>query len=174
MANWKKESGFKTFVNPQGGFSLLEALLALFVLSLSLTLISSFVNSLNHLPARLDHSKQVEWHIFLHQLPHEVDGYYLAYASHRGATFKTDHPHNHSSSVIDITYRHRSLIRRVNYRGFQPLLTDIQSMHFQQLADQLLAIQVTFTNGENYQAVVRIPTPPPAEITAKRRDESER
>lgn len=169
MAIWKSTSTYKRLnrlATDQQGFSLLESMVALFVVSLTLVLVQSLVGEISQVQPRLDHSKQAEWHIFLHQLPFEMEGYHLAKATDRQVLFKGDGIHQAESESADLMFRRHAVIRRVNYRGHQPLLTDIKTFRFDQESDRLLRMSVEFNNGESFQARVRFPAPPPVQRIA--------
>lgn len=131
------------------GVSLLESMVALFVTVLSLLLLVMLTQNIQSLQERMRHDKHGEWHIFLHQLPKEVEGYQPVYARGSQIIFK-----NERGRSIHIRSHGSNVIRQVDYRGYQPLLTRVSSIHYELLDDHRVKVYAEFLTGEHYQAVV--------------------
>lgn len=135
------------------GFTLIEALISLFVVSLTLFLLNSLVLNIQTFVPKTNHPKQVEWHIFLHQLPDEIEGYGLEYAGGRELVFRSE-----QGAIVYIYLRNGRVIRQVNYEGHQPLLMDVKNIDYEVCGENQVSIDVEFLTGEQYSAVLSVNT----------------
>ncbi|MDO5456952.1 MAG: competence type IV pilus minor pilin ComGF [Atopococcus tabaci] len=153
MEKLKKKLRLKVLNPPDNdeGFTLIEALISLFVVSLSLFLMNSLLLNIQTVIPKIDHQKQAEWHVFLHQLPYEIEGYQLELADNRELLFTSD-----EGSKIYIYLRNGRVVKQVNYEGHQPLLMDVKSIQYQNYEENLINVNVEFLTGEQYAAVLPI------------------
>lgn len=131
------------------GFTLIEALISLFVVSLALFLLNSLVLNIQTFVPKINHQKQVEWHIFLHQLPHEIEGYGLEYAGGRELVFSSE-----QGFKAYIFLRNGRVIKQINYEGHQPLLMDVKNIEYKLDGENQMSIDVEFLTGEEYSAII--------------------
>lgn len=123
------------------GFTLIECLVALFVLGLNMLMLTAILQQAPRINQQLVNRKEQEWQVFLIQLEHElrncqfvaVDTYvlYLVSAENKPVT-------------ID---RINHIVRKRDNNGYHPLLTEVTEIRFQQVG-QSIVFRVTFTDGE--------------------------
>lgn len=149
--NWK--------LNPlngknEEGFTLLEVLAALSIMSLSFLLLSIFTEQASRIQDEIKADRQIEWHLFLNQLEYDLSDGRLK-SIHRDE-FSAEKPAEDGQSET-ITYeRYYTLLRRkVEGKGHQPVLTKLQSIRFEEKEAGLL-ITAIFQNDDQYQAELKI------------------
>lgn len=133
------------------GFTLIEALISLFVVSLALFLLNSLVLNIQTFVPKINHQKQVEWHIFLHQLPDEIEGYELEYAGGRELVLSSE-----QGFKVYIFLRNGRVIKQINYEGHQPLLMDVKNIEYEIDGENQMSIDVEFLTGEEYSAIIAV------------------
>lgn len=133
------------------GFTLIEALISLFVVSLSLFLLNSLVLNIQTFVPKIDHQKQTEWHVFLHQLPYEIEGYQLEYITNKELLFVSE-----EGFKIYIYLRNGRVVKQINFEGHQPLLMDVKSIEYQTYEENQIKVNVEFLTGEQYTAIIPI------------------
>lgn len=152
----------------QAGFTLLEALIALFVSSLVLLLLASGILEASKIkevivndsqaesvhPHSVNGDRQLEWHLFLNQLETYLKD------TKNPQVFKDrillDEWEEETSRYVVTRYDQRGSKNnfvRSKSNGYNRMLTGIQTVHLKQEEGWLL-LDFTFNNGENYQGKV--------------------
>ncbi len=149
------------------GFTLLETLFALFVTSLTVLLLSQITHHAEKIAAAHQSHAQLDWHVFLNQIEYEFEN---------SKNFRVEKDHNHSKVLYDRWYEDEkryqtssiefytssgeSMLRqRVNNRGHQPILMNVNSFHALVKEDrQEIIIQIKFKTGESYEASLNTQT----------------
>lgn len=137
------------------GFSLIEVLITLGILSSCVLLLTFAISQIQTTRSLIKDERQIEWHLFINQLEHELRDSEEVYATKSELTLKKTDPKDQLKKTV--TYnRHFSIIRRqVGSLGHQPILMKVKSVAFH-LLDEKLSIDVDFQNGETYRAVYRV------------------
>lgn len=153
MKKSKRKLRLKASTNLENdkGFTLIEALVSLFVVSLSLFLLNSLVLNIQTFVPRIDHQKQAEWHVFLHQLPYELEGYQLEFADNKELLFISE-----EGFKIYIYLRNGKVIKQIDYKGHQPLLMDVKNIEYEIYEENQIEVNVEFLTGEQYTAIIPI------------------
>lgn len=123
------------------GFTLIECLLALMVLSISLLMVDAIIKQIPQVNQQLSARKDQEWHIFLLQLERE-----LAACTYISVTTYTLILHNAQNKTVTID-RINGVIRKRENNGYQPLLTEVSGLTYQKI-NESIRFTVTFENGE--------------------------
>lgn len=124
-----------------GGFTLLEALFALFIISGICFLFATMIQQADRMLQRLDSREEKDWHIFLIQVHQEMILYQFQKISGNKLIF-VDPADEH---LIIIEQSSQVLIKN-DRNGYQPLLTEVKSVSFTRVKEQIV-ISVTFRNG---------------------------
>lgn len=137
------------------GFTLIEVLLSLSIVSLCVVLLSFFTSQSKSLQERINTDRQIEWHLFLNQAEYELEGSYKVSVNLDSMTVEKENDQGHKETIKYQKYL--SLLRRqVGGEGHQPLLTDLKSLQFKTKENKVI-ITVKFNNEETYSAVFAIP-----------------
>ena len=137
------------------GFTLIEVLLSLSIVSLCVVLLSFFTSQSKSLQERINTDRQIEWHLFLNQVEYELEGSYKISVNLDNMSVEKETKQGHKETIKYQKYL--SLLRRqVGGEGHQPILTDLKSLQFKTKEDKVV-ITVQFNNEETYSAVLLIP-----------------
>lgn len=123
------------------GFTLLEAIFALFIICGICLLFSTMIQQADRMIQRLDSREEKEWQIFLIQMNQEVMPYQFQMISDNKLIF-LDPTDNHVVTIEQSS----QVIRKNDRHGYQPLLTEVKSVSFTRVKEQVV-ISVTFRNG---------------------------
>lgn len=137
------------------GFTLLEVMVAISLLSLGVLLLSNFVEQSSRIQQEIKADRQIEWHLFLNQIEYDLrEGQLIHMSSER---IVVERP-SEDGKTERITYeRYYKLIRRrLGGVGHQPVLTQLKEIHMENNTGQIW-ISATFQNGESYTAGLALP-----------------
>lgn len=139
------------------GFTLIEAVTALFVFTLCFSLFSIAVKQLHTVRNAQQSDRQLEWHLFLNQFEYDIKNFQLFEVTTSKAAFTQ--LVKGAESPEKITYRRdmQKLVRQVGSQGHQPMLMKLRKLTFQ-LKGSFLVIQAEFMNGEKYQSQIDLTT----------------
>ncbi|SFC14019.1 competence protein ComGF [Alkalibacterium subtropicum] len=142
-------------VKSDKGFSLLEVILALSILSSCVLLFSFAISQIQTTRSHIKDERQIEWHLFINQLEHELIDSENVSASREQISFQKFDPVG--QRIENITYERRFQIirRQVGALGHQPILLEVLAVEFS-LLEEALSIRVEFKNGEEYNAKLRV------------------
>lgn len=137
------------------GFSLLEVVVTLSIVSSCVLLFSFAIAQISSTRTVIKDDRQIEWHLFVNQLAYELADSEDVSASRERLSMKRVGGTSGKSETI--TYeRYFKLIRRqVDSRGHQPILLEVSTITFT-LVEESLTIRVVFSNGESYSAAFRV------------------
>ncbi|MFC6463833.1 competence type IV pilus minor pilin ComGF [Marinilactibacillus sp. GCM10026970] len=137
------------------GFTLIEVLLSLSIVSLCVVLLSFFTSQSKSLQDRINTDRQLEWHLFLNQTEYELEGSTRVSVDSDNLSVEKENKQGHKETIKYQKYL--SLLRRqVGGEGHQPMLTDLKSLQFK-TKENKVTITVKFNNEETYSAVFDIP-----------------
>ncbi len=122
------------------GFTLIECLLALVVLSVSLLMVDGIIKQIPQVNQQLSDRKDQEWHIFLLQLERE-----LATCTYISVSDYTLFLRSAENNIVTID-RINGVIRKRDNGGYQPLLTEVRGLNYQKV-NESIRFTVTFENG---------------------------
>jgi competence protein ComGF len=122
------------------GFTLIECLLALVVLSVSLLMVDGIIKQIPQVNQQLSDRKDQEWHIFLLQLERE-----LATCTYISVSDYTLFLRSAENNIVTID-RINGVIRKRDNGGYQPLLTEVRGLSYQKV-NESIRFTVTFENG---------------------------
>ncbi|MBO0470965.1 prepilin-type N-terminal cleavage/methylation domain-containing protein [Enterococcus sp. DIV0242_7C1] len=128
------------------GFTLIECLLALFLLSIICLLFSAAIKHAKVVSEILKSEKEKEWHIFVIQLENELAG--CAFKVIQGNKMIYENPKKERG--IWIEYKLGKIVK-VDNGGYQPLLIDVHEADFKE-EDDFVVIRAVFKNGQQYSA----------------------
>lgn len=136
-------------------FTLIEAVTALFVFSLCVSLFSIAGKQLQVVQKAQQSDRELEWHLFLNQFEYDIQQFRLYEVTSAKATFVQ--VTNSGESQKKVTYKRelQKLIRQVGGQGYQPMLMKLRKFTFE-LKGAFLVIHVEFLNGEKYQSQISL------------------
>ncbi|SFH78658.1 competence type IV pilus minor pilin ComGF [Pisciglobus halotolerans] len=148
---------FKSISDKEKGFTLIEAVFALLILILSLSLVSTAVQQLDLIHQQMVKNNQLEWHLFLNQFEYEASRTIFQTTDGKKAEFKK---YNEESKKLEtISYFKMKdkevLIRQVDGKGYQPMLLNVQQLSYT-VKNRILYLSVDFNNQEHYKGLVRL------------------
>lgn len=126
------------------GFTLLESLVALLMLSGLLLLFSGLLRHIDKMEQSLSDYHQLEWEIFLVQLDNELADVSYVATNQREIVTKVIE----SEKTVDLIIKKdkQRIVKKQN-GGYQPLLTGVREFVCQE-KDQGVDFVVTFTDGK--------------------------
>lgn len=155
----------KAPLNKEAGFTLLEALISLFITSMVLLIFSGGIQQMStidhaliseaqaysHSSENIKGSRQIEWHIFLNQLEYFLQGTLLIKCENNQLMVNEwDATSNQYEQVrYHQTASGNKNFRRSKNNGNNTMLTDIQTFHLEKEAETLILV-FQFRNGEKY------------------------
>ncbi|WP_192988039.1 competence type IV pilus minor pilin ComGF [Carnobacterium mobile] len=139
------------------GFVLLETLIGMSVLMLSVSLISFSIGQFQTIRAQTFQDRQLEWQLFLNQFEYEIKGLALSDVTASKVRFEEK---NTAGKVQRIIIYQKDLkkpvfIKTTDAGGYQPLLMQVSKFSFSKKED-ILILQVTFSNKETYAAQINL------------------
>lgn len=150
-----KSSLFKRPVLDQKGFTLIEALAALFILALCVSLLSFATTQYQTIRKQTFEDRQLEWHMFLNQFEYNIEKLVFVSAKPSELQFKLLDEKGKFKEMIYYERHFEVLRRRTESGGHQPMLMKVKSINFVQ-NNSFLEITVTFLNQETYHAQLSI------------------
>ncbi|MER2063318.1 MAG: competence type IV pilus minor pilin ComGF [Alkalibacterium sp.] len=139
------------------GFSLLEVIITLSILSSCVLLFSFAISQIQTTRSQIKDERQIEWHLFINQLEFELNSGKKLTAGRDRITFEIYDTKEQRDRVVTYERYLRMIRRQVGSLGHQPILLDVSKVEFT-LLDKALTIKVEFINGETYQATLRVNT----------------
>lgn len=139
------------------GFTLLESVVALFLLSLFVGIVPLVIGNNQEISRLVTGKNNQIWHVFLIQMENKFsEGEYDAVIRNK-IYFRKPHPStNYPLEVrVEFNQARQEIILREN-NGFEPILTNVSQMSVKEATDNLY-ISVTFQNGEIRNAKWTIP-----------------
>lgn len=146
---------FKNQILNQKGFTLLEALAALFILMLCISLLSFVTTQYHSIRKQTFEDRQLEWHMFLNQLDYSFEGLIFVKAKSNELQFKVLDEKGELKETIYYERYYEMVRRRTGSGGHHPMLMKVKSIDFSQ-NDSFVEITVTFLNQETYHAQISI------------------
>lgn len=146
---------FKRPVLDQKGFTLVEALAALFILILCISLLSFATTQYQTIRKQTFEDRQLEWHMFLNQFEYNIKGLVFVSAKPNELQFKLVDGKGQLKEIIYYERHYEVFRRRTVSGGHQPMLMKVKSINFVE-NHSFIEITVTFLNQETYHAQVSI------------------
>ncbi|GEK91355.1 competence type IV pilus minor pilin ComGF [Alkalibacterium kapii] len=137
------------------GFSLLEVIITLSVLSSCVLLLSFAISQIQTSRSLIKDERQIEWHLFINQLEYELRESETVRTTKSELTLIKTDPSDQLKKTITYNRRFSIIRRQVDSQGHQPILLEVKSIEFG-LLDEKLTIEVIFQNDETYQAAFRV------------------
>ncbi|MGO2963215.1 MAG: competence type IV pilus minor pilin ComGF [Carnobacterium maltaromaticum] len=137
------------------GFTLLEALVATFILFICVSILSLSLQNYQRIREVTFKNRQLEWHLFLNQFEEEVKNTSLVKIEVEKVVFNRDNSPEKDQFFYE---KYRNMLRKRTNKGaggHQPVLMKLETIKFKKLND-FLEIKVTFTNQESYEALVKV------------------
>ena len=131
----------------------METVIALGMTVVCFSLLSFSYRHFQAIRAEASASKEIEFHLFLHQFEQDIRE--MDYVHHSQKELKFQKWNTETEKIDDVYYeRYFYLLRRrVAKQGHQPLLTDVEAISFD-VVSSFLDIEVVFTNGEVHRAEI--------------------
>ncbi|WP_413488191.1 competence type IV pilus minor pilin ComGF [Carnobacterium divergens] len=141
----KKKCYFTQTLTNQKGFTLIETLCALFILVLSISLLSISVSQFQLIRRQTFQDRQLEWHLFLNQLEKEWQNQIVIKVTPEN--IQTEN----AKGRISYYENYQKMVRkRTSKGGHQPLLVKVERLTFQKKAHSIV-LDVQFKNQERYR-----------------------
>ena len=146
---------FKHLAHDQKGFTLIEALAALFILVLCIALLNVVTTQYKTIRKQTFEDRQLEWHMFLNQFEYSLEGLVLVNTKPNELQFKLLDDKGQFKEMIYYEKYENLVRRRTGAGGHQPMLMKVKSINFVE-KKSFLEITVTFSNQETYHAQLGI------------------
>ncbi|WP_430602096.1 competence protein ComGF [Enterococcus sp. DIV0724b] len=128
------------------GFTLIECLLALFLLSIICMLFSASIKNASLVTSYLKSEQKKEWHIFVIQLENELKNCRYEKTQANKIILKN----KKNSKTVWIEYKLGKIVK-VENGGYQPLLMEVKRANFIEV-DKAIAMKVLFENNLQVEA----------------------
>lgn len=146
-----KSARFKCPALDQKGFTLIEALVALFILVLCIALLNVVTTQYKTIRKQTFEDRQLEWHMFLNQFEYSLEGLVLVNTKPNELQFKLLDEKCQFKEMVYYEKYDNLVRRRTGSGGHHPMLMKVESINFVQ-KNSFLEITVTFLNQETYHA----------------------
>ena len=140
ILGWKKNK----MRTKHKGFTLIECLLSLMILSSLLLLFSALINNIAVTTRYLKYTEEKEWQIFLIQIENELTDCTYESTTSNKITLKNK-KNNHTVLIENKLQK----IVKVDNGGFHPLLINIKQALFSDKGNYI-KMEVTFMNNRSY------------------------
>src|SRR5690625_624778 len=150
---WKSlKNKYLSFRQNEEGFTLLETLVSLAITLLCFSLITIGYNYFQRVQSQGEQDKQIEFHLFLHQLEQDIKDKEFVRHTQNELRF---HQTNEHGAVQAVRYTKDLWVfkRTVADQGYQPMLTDVHTTRFL-LEGNFLHVMILFRDGEEYEALL--------------------
>ncbi|SEL71650.1 competence protein ComGF [Alkalibacterium putridalgicola] len=137
------------------GFSLLEVIITLSILSSCVLLFSFAISQIQTTRSQIKDERQIEWHLFINQLEYELQDSGNVTASRNKVSFDIYDPEDQRIKTVSYERYFQIIRRQVGSLGHQPILLEVSAAEFS-LLEETLTIQVECNNGEEYSAKFRV------------------
>lgn len=131
-------------------FTLIECLVALFVISGSLMVVQGLTKLLSEDVRYINTDKTLDWQLFCGMLRRELDGSELIKVENNYLYVKKDNDLRFGQSVGSADFRKTHSIGR----GYQPMLFGIKSAEIKEL-DKLVTFKITFDNEQSFDMLYK-------------------
>ncbi|MDZ7834857.1 MAG: competence type IV pilus minor pilin ComGF [Alkalibacterium sp.] len=118
------------------GFSLLEVIIALSIVSSCVLLFSFAISQVQTARASVKDDRQIEWHLFINQLENDLHDSREVIAGKDGLTFEKFSEKNAKWERIKYEQYYKTIRRRVDSAGHQPMLLEVSSVGFTSASNQ--------------------------------------
>lgn len=130
------------------GFTLIECLVSLTIISLFFLIISGTFQQSQKIRQNVESREELEWQIFLIQFDKIAEKGTFRSVSSTGLVF--DRHELHEGKVVGLAIKYSSKNQYIylsNNGGTEPILTQVQSLVFERV-NQTILFTVTFLNGD--------------------------
>ncbi|OFI50199.1 hypothetical protein BG261_09530 [Floricoccus tropicus] len=131
-------------------FTLIECLVALFVISGSLMVVQGLTKLLSEDVRYINTDKTLDWQLFCGMLRRELDGSELIKVENNYLYVKKNNDLRFGQSVGSPDFRKT----HSSGRGYQPMLFDIKSAEIKEL-DKLVKFKITFDNEQSFDMLYK-------------------
>lgn len=136
-----------TVRNNYHGFTLTECLLSLLLTSLFFLMLSGIFTQSQQVLQQVERREELEWQIFLIQFDKITEKGTFRDMSATALIFERDELHEGKVVTLAIKYSsNKKYIYLSNNGGTEPILTQVQAVHFERQGDAIL-FTVRFLNG---------------------------
>lgn len=141
--------------NKEEGFTLLEVLLTLSIMSICVFFFSLALTQFKTVRASVKDDRQIEWHLFLNSMENDMKESELRQMTQTSLSVYT--VDEKTNKRVSVTYRLSGdeMIRSVT-GGYEPILINVSKAQFDKLTDQRVRLNVTFYNGEEFTANIKV------------------
>jgi competence protein ComGF len=137
--------------NSYFGFTLIECLLALYLLTLICLLFSALIKNTAATTNRLKNTKEKEWQVFLIQLENELQHCHYEKTQENKMIFRN----SEKNTPVWIEFKLGKIVK-VENGGYQPLLTEVKQAQFTKRKEMVI-IDVQFEETTSCSAKWVIP-----------------
>ena len=131
-------------------FTLIECLVALFVISGSLMVVQGLTKLLSEDVRYINTDKTLDWQLFCGMLRRELDGSELIKVENNYLYVKKDNDLRFGQTVGSADFRKT----HSSGRGYQPMLFGIKSAEIKEL-DKLVTFKITFDNEQSFDMLYK-------------------
>ncbi|OFI47425.1 hypothetical protein BG262_09760 [Floricoccus penangensis] len=131
-------------------FTLIECLVALFVISGSLMVVQGLTKLLSEDMRYINTDKTLDWQLFCGMLRRELDGSELIKVENNYLYVKKDNSLRFGQPVGSPDFRKT----HSSGRGYQPMIFGLKSTQIKEL-DKLVTFEITFDNGQSFSMLYK-------------------
>lgn len=134
-----------------GGFTLIESMVSLFVYAIIFLLLHGIFQSLQYFNQNFHADKNTEWHLYLNQLENHTEDYVLTQRSRSNLRFQ----HKEDKNEIFFRLEQGEIRRPTPSGGYFPVLTRVRDVIYSDGEDGV-HIEVQFVNGQTMRGFVSV------------------
>ena len=142
-------------LDKEEGFTLLEVLLTLSIISLCVLLFSMAITQIRTVRASIKDDRQIEWHLFLNSMEYDLIGSEFIEVTNTNLSVSKYNDQTKRTETVNYRIRNGEIARRVS-GGNEPILLHLSKAEYEKQSMNRVRLKVTFNNGEDYTAYIKV------------------
>lgn len=142
---------FRNHLKKNSGFTLIETVLALFILMLIFLMLTPLLQLNHQYLEELNDTTKQDWYVFTIQLEQTIKDFELLSVSETRLIFQSENDKEEIKKPVIEYYANKKLVRKSSINGgYEPMLMNVEKIKFS-YEGHFVRMKVEFLNGECYE-----------------------
>lgn len=142
---------FRNHLKKNSGFTLIETVLALFILMLIFLMLTPLLQLNHQYLEELNDTTKQDWYVFTIQLEQTIKDFELLSVSETRLIFQAENDKEEIKKPVIEYYANKKLVRKSSINGgYEPMLMNVEKIKFS-YEGHFVRMKVEFLNGECYE-----------------------
>lgn len=142
---------FRNHLKKNSGFTLIETVLALFILMLIFLMLTPLLQLNHQYLEELNDTTKQDWYVFTIQLEQTIKDFELLSISETRLIFQSQNDKEEIKKPVIEYYANKKLVRKSSINGgYEPMLMNVEKIKFS-YEGHFVRMKVEFLNGECYE-----------------------